>query len=98
MKALLLVDHGSRRAEANRNLDRAAEVVREQAPELLVFTAHMELSAPDIDAAFAEAAKAGVEELVVFPWFLANGRHVREDIPRLCAAAGEVHGLSLIHI
>ncbi|MFK8004444.1 MAG: sirohydrochlorin chelatase [Polyangiales bacterium] len=93
MPALLLVDHGSRREEANENLSRAAEVVREQAPGLDVFVAHMELSMPDIAAAFDACAKAGHEELIVFPWFLAEGRHVREDIPQLCKEAGEKTGI-----
>lgn len=91
--ALLLVDHGSRREEANQNLLRAAAVVREQAPGLDVFVAHMELSMPDIAAAFEACAKAGHTEMVVFPWFLAEGRHVREDIPRLCKEAGQKTGV-----
>ena len=93
MPALLLVDHGSRREEANQNLSRAAEVVREQAAGLDVFVAHMELAMPDIAAAFDACAKAGHEELIVFPWFLAEGRHVREDIPRLCKEAGDKTGI-----
>ncbi|MEM6955616.1 MAG: CbiX/SirB N-terminal domain-containing protein [Myxococcota bacterium] len=92
-QALLLVDHGSRRAEANENLLHAAEAVRECAPDLPVFAAHMELAEPTIAEAFAECAAAGAEEVIVFPWFLARGRHVREDIPRLCAEAAEAHGL-----
>lgn len=93
MQALLLVDHGSRRSEANENLERAAEAIRKEAPELMVAVAHMELAEPSIDAGFRKCVEAGATELVVFPWFLANGRHVQKDIPELCAAASEKHGV-----
>lgn len=92
-QALLLVDHGSRRKEANENLDRAAEAIRKEAPELMVVVAHMELAEPTIDTGFEQCAEAGVTELVVFPWFLAEGRHVKQDIPELCEAASKRHKL-----
>lgn len=93
MRALLLVDHGSRREEANQNLSRAAAVVRERAPDLHVEVAHMELAEPSIAQGFGACVAAGATEVIVFPWFLAEGRHVREDIPQLSAEAAEAHGV-----
>lgn len=92
MQALLLVDHGSRRSSANENLLLAADAIRQQAPGLLVHIAHMELAEPDIESGFAACVSDGATEIVVFPWFLASGRHVQADIPRLCKAAQEANG------
>ena len=88
---LLLVDHGSRRAEANAQLDIVAGHLRALRPGALVAVAHMELAAPDIAQAVAALAAGGAEELVVLPYFLSDGRHLTEDIPRLVAAAAAGH-------
>lgn len=86
--AILLVDHGSRRQEANAALDAMAALVRARAPEgTRVMTAHMELCAPSIEEAIAVLTAEGITELVVHPYFLGEGRHVTEDIPALVAAA-----------
>ncbi|MCA9617054.1 MAG: hypothetical protein KC586_30040, partial [Myxococcales bacterium] len=53
MKALLLVDHGSRRAEANALLGQIAALVAARRPELVVEVAHMELAPPTVAEAFA---------------------------------------------
>ena len=47
--ALLIVDHGSTREEANRMLESVAEILRRQRPDLIVEIAHMELAEPTLD-------------------------------------------------
>jgi sirohydrochlorin ferrochelatase len=88
--ALLLVDHGSRRAEANALLEALAELVRARAG-VPVHTAHMELASPSIAEGFGDCVSAGAEEVVVVPCFLAPGRHASEDVPRLVAQAAARH-------
>jgi sirohydrochlorin ferrochelatase len=91
VRAIVLVDHGSRRAEANAQLEAIAARLREREPGTLVVTAHLELEPPDIGAALASCASAGAQDVVLLPWFLAPGRHTAEDIPRAVAAARERH-------
>jgi sirohydrochlorin ferrochelatase len=90
MLGLLLIDHGSRRAEANRQLDDMAERVRRLRPQALVLAAHMELAPPDLAAGFADLVARGATRIAILPFFLGDGRHLSEDIPRLAtvAAAG----------
>ena len=38
-----------------------------------------------------EAAEAGLERLIVIPYFLTVGLHLRRDLPKLVAAAKEKH-------
>jgi sirohydrochlorin ferrochelatase len=91
MLGLLLVDHGSRRSDANAQLkDMAARVARLR-PEDLVGCCHMELAAPDIAAGFAELVARGATRVVLLPYLLSDGRHLSEDIPRLAAAAAASH-------
>jgi sirohydrochlorin ferrochelatase len=91
--ALLLVDHGSRRAAANALLEQLAELVRARAAGTPVRVAHMELAAPSIDEGFAACVADGADEVVVVPCFLTPGRHATEDVPRLAAEAAERHGV-----
>jgi len=81
LKALILVDHGSRRAEAHAHLEWLAEQIRVQRPALSVYVAHLELAAPSIGEAIARSVAEGARELVIHPLFLAPGRHLHEDVP-----------------
>ena len=38
-----------------------------------------------------QAAEAGLERLIVIPYFLTVGLHLRRDLPKLVAAAKEKH-------
>ncbi len=90
--ALLIVDHGSKRAEANALLEEVATQIRRQADApAIVRVAHMELAPPTIADAFAECVHEGATRVVVHPFMLAPGRHVSEDIPRLVAEAATQH-------
>lgn len=91
MLGLLLVDHGSRRAESNAQLVDMAARVRVLRPNAVVAAAHMEIAQPDIAAGIALLVAAGVTEIVVLPYFLSDGRHSREDVPALVAAAVAAH-------
>ncbi|MEY3459821.1 MAG: Sirohydrochlorin cobaltochelatase [Planctomycetota bacterium] len=89
--AILLVDHGSRRAESNALLHDAARRFRQFSGYAIVEPAHMELAEPSIQQAFDRCVDLGAKRIVVFPWFLSPGRHWTEDIPRLVQQAGVSH-------
>ncbi len=89
--AILLVDHGSRRAEANEQLESIAQLLRDRDPERIVRVAHMEIASPTIAEGIAACVEAGAREIVVHPYLLAPGRHSREDIPALAAEAAADH-------
>lgn len=92
MRALLLVDHGSRAQEANESLLEVVAIVRSRVGEgIVVGHAHMELAAPTVADAVAELSASGAKEIVVVPYFLAPGRHSRDDIPKLVADAQAAH-------
>lgn len=92
MKAILLVDHGSRVSEANDMLITMADLVQELAgPGVIIRPAHMELSEPSIAAGFASCVEAGATEVVVFPYMLSPGKHSTRDIPRMVAEVATLH-------
>ena len=94
-QALLLIDHGSTRDDANDLLPRVARMVREMSDFEIVCYAHMELAEPTIQQGFDTCVAAGATEVIVHPYFLGPGRHSVSDIPRMVAeAAAKYAGVS----
>lgn len=87
MLGLLIVDHGSRRAEANAQLDDMAERVAALSPGHPIATAHLDVCAPTIADGVDSLLSRGADEIAVLMYFLSDGRHVREDVPALVRAA-----------
>ena len=97
-KAILLVDHGSVKVEANELLEEIARLVKRIAPDYHVEAAHMELAPPDIADAVAACVKAGSTDITVMPYMLAPGRHSTGDIPRIALQAAEQHDGVLLKV
>ena len=90
-RAVVLVDHGSREAAANRQLSAVAAALARRLPGRRVETAHLSIAPPSIPDAIAACVAAGAREVVVVPYFLAPGRHAAHDVPRLARAARARH-------
>ncbi len=78
--AVLLIAHGSRRAEANDDLVRLAEIIRGTVLYPIVETAYLEIAEPGIAAAGASCAAQGATFVKMLPYFLSAGAHVVEDL------------------
>src|SRR5262245_23383668 len=78
--ALLLIAHGSRRAEANADLDYLAAELRARGEYLVVQPSYLELAEPGIVAGGEMCVAAGAATVVMLPYFLSPGRHVVEDL------------------
>ena len=89
MKALLLIAHGSRNAEANAEILRLAQRIAKQVP--LTSAAFLELASPTLEEALEELIAAGATQIVIFPYFLAAGSHVVRDIPHRINQAKTKH-------
>ena len=79
-KALLLIAHGSRRAEANADLADLAEKVAARGRYPVVQVAYLELAEPAIPDGGAACVEMGATEVILVPYFLSAGVHVRDDL------------------
>lgn len=79
-KALLLMAHGSRRAEANADLEYVAARMRERGQYAIVVASFLELADPDIPGGGASCVEQGATEVTMLPYFLSPGRHVHDDM------------------
>ncbi len=89
--AIVIVDHGSRRDEANAQLEVVAGRLRNRLPHQLVVTAHLEIVEPNIAQAISACAAQGAAEIIIHPFFLAPGRHTTHDIPAQVRSAAASH-------
>ncbi len=78
--ALLLIAHGSRRAEANAELVSICDALRSRGRYALVQPSYLELAEPNIAAGGAICVNAGATEVILLPFFLSPGKHVVEDL------------------
>ena len=80
MRAILLIAHGSRRSEANADLEHIAEALRHRPDSPLVECSYLELAPPTIGVGGAACVERGATDVVLLPYFLSPGVHVREDL------------------
>lgn len=90
---LLIVAHGSRRQASNDEVRALADRVRALRDSAIdqVDVAFLELAEPSIPDGLARCVEEGAREIVVFPYFLAAGTHVANDIPEALAEFRERH-------
>ena len=91
MLGIVIVDHGSRRHEANRRHEAFVPEWRERGLHPIVEAAHMELAEPSVGTAVDACVGAGATTVVIAPYFLWPGSHWDRDIPALAAEACRPH-------
>lgn len=93
MNALLLVAHGSRRAESNDEIRTLASRLAQHGHNNADYTqcAFLELAEPSIPDGIQQCIDQGATRVIVYPYFLSRGRHVAEDIPALVRPKIEQH-------
>lgn len=100
MPSLLIIAHGSRRAASNDEVRRLAEHVRAQPEQAYshVEAAFLELAEPGIEDGLAALAEKGETEIVAFPYFLAAGTHVAQDIPKAIAGFSAAYPMVKVRV
>ncbi len=85
IKALILIDHGSKVDEANQMLEMITnEIKKRNNPGFKIIEfCHMELASPTLEDAFSSCINKGANDITVHPYFLVPGRHSKTDIPKM---------------
>lgn len=79
--AILLMAHGSRIGEANDAAREIARMVQEMTGYDIVEVSFRELHEPDIQQGIDACVARGAERILLIPYFLFVGAHVRHDLP-----------------
>lgn len=89
--ALILFAHGARDPEWALPFHRIREIVRGKRPGIAVELAFLESMQPLLADAVAKLAAAGHRRIVIAPLFMAQGAHLKHDLPRLIDAMRADH-------
>lgn len=89
--AVLLVGHGSRAQNANGALLLVVAHFREAWPHRVVEAAFLEISRPSIPEGVDLCVERGAERIIVIPYFLFRGNHVRVDLPGFVQRCQNTH-------
>ena len=83
MHALLLIAHGSRRKASNDEVRKLSEKIskKNKGEFDMLECSFLELAEPLIPDAIDLLINKGAKKITIFPYFLAVGLHVAEDIP-----------------
>ena len=82
MEALIIVAHGSKVKSSNDEIVNIVSKIKSNIDDkVLVFHAFLELSEPSIFIAINKDIAENCKKIKIFPYFLAAGKHVQEDIP-----------------
>lgn len=92
--ALLLIAHGSRHAEANADLVHVASELERRGTYHAVVASFLELAEPDMDEGGRRCVVSGASSVILVPYFLSAGVHVRRDL----SAARERMALRFPHV
>ena len=89
--AVVLFAHGSAVEEANDGVRALAGRIQATGSYTCVQAAFLGPGRPELGEAVAQAVGAGYRRIVVLPYFLTLGIHLRRDLPKLVAAERDKH-------
>jgi|SRR5882672_708139 len=82
--AVILFAHGAREGEWARPFESVRDSLRSEG--LRVELAYLEIMTPSLDDAARVLVAEGIEVVTVVPLFLAQGKHLKRQLPELVAA------------
>jgi precorrin isomerase len=96
-EAIILLGHGSRVPGAGEGMEQVARRIREKIGHPMVETCSMQMLGPCFEDVFDRCAAQGARRIIVIPYFLHSGVHMREDIPgMLQEKARQYPGIAII--
>ena len=90
-QAIILFAHGARDPEWAAPFGLIQQQLQAARPDVLVLVAFQEFMAPSLDAAVAQSAAQGAKRIVLVPLFMAQGGHLKQDLPLLVGKIRQQH-------
>jgi precorrin-8X/cobalt-precorrin-8 methylmutase len=90
-EAIILLGHGSRVPNAGDSMELVAAQLRRRHPRTQVEICFMSRLGPHFPETFEGCVAAGARNVLVIPYFLHGGLHIRLDIPKMLQEASAQH-------
>ncbi len=89
--AVILLGHGSRVQNAGRSMEMVGAMLKEKYGYPVVETCHMSRLGPHFPEAFDKCLAAGARHILLIPYFLHEGVHMKMDIPGMMQESAAKH-------
>ena len=89
--AIILFAHGARDAEWAQPFRKIQRAIKARRPGTAVELAFLEIMEPPLADAVAGMVKAGHKRITVAPLFMAQGGHLKQDLPKILDAIRAEH-------
>jgi sirohydrochlorin cobaltochelatase len=96
--ALVLFAHGARDAQWSEPFRAIRQAVAQRRPDLTVELAFLEIMQPTLGDCIARLVAGGHARITVAPLFLAQGGHLKKDLPRLLKDVSAKHPAANIEV
>lgn len=96
--ALVLFAHGARDAQWSEPFRAMQKAVADKRPDLTVELAFLEIMQPALGDCVTRLASDGHQRIVIAPLFLAQGGHLKKDLPRLLKDLNSKHPKAAISV
>lgn len=90
-QAIILFAHGARDPDWAAPFNIIKRQLQAARPQLQVELAFQDFMSPTLEQAVAQAVARGAKRAVLVPLFMAQGGHLKQDLPRLVAKIREQH-------
>jgi sirohydrochlorin cobaltochelatase len=90
-QAIILFAHGARDPEWAAPFRIVQQQLQAARPQVPVELAFQEFMAPSLETAVSQSAAQGVTRIVLVPLFMAQGGHLKQDLPLLVGKIRERH-------
>jgi len=90
-QAIILFAHGARDPEWAAPFGIIKQQLQAARPEVQVELAFQDFMTPSLEAAVAQSAAQGAKRIVLVPLFMAQGGHLKQDLPLLVGKIREQH-------
>ena len=97
-RSIILFAHGARDPEWALPFERLRMAVKLRMPGTAVEIAYLEFMQPDLAAAVDSLIDAGAAQIDIIPAFMAQGAHLKRDLPVLMDAAQARHPQALLRL
>ena len=91
MRGIVLFAHGARDPQWAEPFAQIRDRVRASRPEYPIALAFLESMTPTLEEAIASVIDEGALAVTVFPLFMAQGGHLKQDLPRILEAIRASH-------
>lgn len=91
MRGIVLFAHGAHDPEWARPFEAIRDTMRKQRPEYPIQLAYLEMMSPTLDEAVDSLVSQGASAITVFPLFMAQGGHLKNDLPLILDAMRAAH-------